>query len=204
MPAAPPGRQPVLELLRADPRFDPAIVAEIETRSAAEAERLRAGYAKRMALLLPALQAATAGLAPAADAAAEAAALEALADHVWVQVRGAQGWQDLDPEAQILGPIAAGEILDPAALPEELRHAVVLRVVLELQDAAGLREERLLEWQGHPPELLERGRRPGAPAAAHGHGRTELRRGRPPGAAGRGAGRRDRLGPRCCRSAGSW
>ena len=155
VPAAPPGRQPVLELLRADPRFDPAIVAEVETKSAAEAERLRAGYAERMALLLPALQAATAGLAPAADAAAEAAALEALADHVWVQVRGAQGWQDLDPEAQVLGPLAAGEILDPAALPEELRHAVVLRVVLELQDAAGLHEERLLEWQGHPPELLE-------------------------------------------------
>lgn len=155
VPAAPPGRQPVLELLRADPRFDPAIVAEIETKSAAEAERLRVGYAQRMALLLPALQAATADLAPAADAAAEAAALEALADHVWVQVRGAQGWQDLDPEAQVLGPLGAAEILDPAALPEALRHAVVLRVVLELQSAAGLREERLLEWQGHPPELLE-------------------------------------------------
>lgn len=156
VPAAPPGRQPVLELLRADPRFDPAIVAEIETKSAVEAERLRAGYAGRMALLLPDLQAATAGLAPAADAAAEATALEALADHVWVQLRGAQGWQDLDPEAQVLGPLAAVEILDPAALPEDLRHAVVLRVVLELQDAAGQREERLLEWQGHPPELLER------------------------------------------------
>ena len=156
VPAAPPGRQPVLELLRADPRFDPAMVADIETQSAAEAERLRAGYAGRMALLLPDLQAATAGLAPAADAAAEASALEALADHVWVQVRGAQGWQDLDPDAEILGPLAAAEILDPAALPEELRHAVTLRVVLELQNAAGLREERLLEWQGHPPELLER------------------------------------------------
>jgi len=139
-----------------EPRLDPAEVRQAAEVSEREQQQARARFDERLALVLPAVRDAVAPYAAGATHAEQAEMLAALADHFWVQLRTGAGWRDLDPEGAALGVVAPGETFELGKLPAELRQSVVLRVVLELQDSKGRREERLVEWQGFTAELLDR------------------------------------------------
>ncbi|MEZ5665953.1 MAG: hypothetical protein R3F55_00650 [Alphaproteobacteria bacterium] len=93
-------------------------------------------------------------------AADRAAAIAALQDHWWVQVRRTggllPGWTDADPSAGTVGHVDAAETLSPTDLPTALQHAVVLRVVVAFWVDGGLREETVLEHRLVPADLLDR------------------------------------------------
>lgn len=144
------------KLFDSEPRLDQAEVRQALETTQQEQERSRRLFDERFALLLPTLGEAVAPFAADADRAAEAEMLATLADHVWVQLRSGSGWRDLDAESGSLGTIVPSETFEPGKVPTELRQSVTLRVVLELQDSSGRREETLLEWQGFPAELIDR------------------------------------------------
>jgi hypothetical protein len=157
VPALPPlTAEQVAGLFEGEARVDPAMVRQAVEATQQEQERAQTLFRDRMGLVLPALREAVVPFAAEAGRAAEAETLAALADHVWVQLRNGTAWSDLDPDGATLGSLVPSETFEPGKVPAELRQSVTLRVVLELQDSNGRREERLLEWQGFPAELIDR------------------------------------------------
>lgn len=157
VPALPAlGDAQVAALFGAEQRLNAAHVQAAVAAAEQERSRARALYDERLAVLLPAMKAATVPLAAEAESDGAAQTLAALADHVWVQLRIGGGWRDLDPDGPALGPLVPSETFAPEALPAALRQSVTLRVVLELQDGTGRREETLLHWEGFPADLIDR------------------------------------------------
>jgi hypothetical protein len=107
-----------------------------------------ADYRERSAVVADAL-AALLGMdaGDAGDGALWDAATAAMADHWWVRLEDGSEWLDLDPllgeEVAEVGPATTPML--PADLPDEVRHAVTLRVVLEREDPDGRTEEVALE-----------------------------------------------------------
>ena len=135
-----------------DPRVPSDLLATAVGEAIDRRVRTEQLLAERTVALLPVLLAASQTAADSADAAARAAALAADSDHYWVQVRAGTGWRDLDPDASLVGALVPAETLDPASLPDALRHSVTLRVILELQDASGRHEEQLLAHTVYPAD----------------------------------------------------
>lgn len=82
-------------------------------------------------------------------------AIDALQDHWWVQVRDGEAWRDLDllgrDGAALVSPI---ETIDPDAVPDALRHQLIVRVVVEQWSAGALTERVALEQPLRPSELV--------------------------------------------------
>lgn len=145
VPAISPPSPEELAVLFDDPRLPRETIAAAIDAVAATELRLARDVPERTAAIVPVLDAAIRDIAADAEARIRANALAALADHFWVQVRRGGTWVDLDPDASVIGPQVAAETFAPAGLPDELRHAVTVRVILELQTTSGRREEALLE-----------------------------------------------------------
>jgi len=74
-------------------------------------------------------------------------ALDAARDHWWVQFEGDGGWSDLDPLlADDVRP-QADATFEPGAIPDDLRHRVIVRVVIERSDEVGREELVPLEYE---------------------------------------------------------
>jgi hypothetical protein len=76
--------------------------------------------------------------------------------HVWVRVRQGTEWVDLDPTLVGSQPgqvIATPSVTDHAALPDDLRHRVELRVTVERIAGSALVEEVILEHLSFADEL---------------------------------------------------
>lgn len=88
------------------------------------------------------------GAFPSGAPAAEGTEPAALRDHVWVQVEMPDGtWLDLDPAAgrDAPGPSLAAPASTAESLPDEIRHAVTLRVVAESLEEGVVVESVVLE-----------------------------------------------------------
>ncbi len=74
-------------------------------------------------------------------------AVDVIADHWWVQASSEGQWTDYDPlfPAGAEARPAAEITVDPAALPEDLRHTATIRVVIERSEDGALVEEIPLE-----------------------------------------------------------
>ena len=105
--------------------------------------------------LTPLLEGAVAGASKDAAERQRRAALDNLTDYYWVQVGVGASWKDVDPDAALLGTLTASETLDPAKLPDSLKHAVTVRVILEIQSTGGAREETVANWSGFPADTGE-------------------------------------------------
>ena len=152
LPRLPPLTRDELIAKFSDPRLPADQVAAAATEVIDRRALTEKLLAERTNALLPSLLAASQSAQETADAEARTAALAAIADHYWVQVRAGAGWRDLDPDASIVRPPTPVDTLDPKDLPDSLRHSVILRVILELQDATGRHEEQLLTHTVHPAD----------------------------------------------------
>jgi hypothetical protein len=152
LPRLPPLTRDELIATFSDPRLPKDQVAAAATEVIDRRALTEKLLAERTNALLPTLLAASQSAEESADADVRTAALVALADHYWVQVRSGAGWRDLDPDASLVGALLPADTLDPKDLPDSLRHSVVLRVVLELQDASGRHEEQLLTHTIYPAD----------------------------------------------------
>ncbi|MEZ5665955.1 MAG: hypothetical protein R3F55_00660 [Alphaproteobacteria bacterium] len=144
--AADPAGRAILatQMTDASADFAQALAADV----AAAQERARADAAtidSRSARLADAVLAALGDVSAGADAGADAEAVAALQDHWWVQVRDGDGWVDADPSAPTVVAPPPHETMAPEALPDELRHAVALRLVVEIWQDGQLHEETILD-----------------------------------------------------------
>jgi hypothetical protein len=110
--------------------------------------RMKAAVAEQVPVLMPLLKESTEAFEASANPALEQLALRQVQDHFWVQVQRGEGWLDFDPDAGQLGALTASETLAPDEMPQALRHAVTVRVVVEIETTSGRREETLVSWTG--------------------------------------------------------
>jgi hypothetical protein len=156
VPVLPPGAEDAMVAMMTEAGVDPALVSEAVAQTAKQKQRSEELREKRFAAVFPALREAVAGHEADGSAAAQAEIVTALQDHFWVQLRTGTAWRDVDPEGDSVGQLTPEETLDVIAAPEALRHSVVLRLVLELQNETGRREETILEWSGYPADIIDR------------------------------------------------
>jgi len=153
VPALAPPPAEALGALLDDPRLDRDLVEAITADILDRRARIDDLVEDRAELLLPPLMEAARPAEAAASAAARDAALAAIRDYYWVQVRSGVAWLDVSPDTAVIAVPAAEDTFAPADLPDTLRHTVRLRVIVELEDAAGRHEETLLTWTGAPADL---------------------------------------------------
>jgi hypothetical protein len=121
-------------------------------------QRMAEQVAERLAEQVPAIAAAVGQ--PTADdmAAAQTAVLEARRDHWWVQWQQDSTWVDLDPtfaEAEPGRALAkASETMQPDQLPDNLRHTVGIRLVVEFWEHGQLSEVPVLTQDLVPAQLF--------------------------------------------------
>jgi hypothetical protein len=156
VPSLPPVSEADTRRLLEAAGVDPSRVEEVVRAMADQYDDLRATIDQRVGALTPAIVDVVTNASTAAASSTEGAAVAALQNHYWVQLRTGQGWRDVDPHADELGAaLTPAETFDPDTVPAGLRHAVTIRVIVELQNDTGRREEKLLEWIGHPDELID-------------------------------------------------
>jgi hypothetical protein len=152
LPRLPPLTRDQIIAQFSDARLPAEQVAAAATEVIDRRARTEKLLAERTDALLPTLLAASQPAQESGDAEARTAALTALADHYWVQMRAGAGWRDLDPDTSFVGALVPTDTLAPKDLPDSLRHSVLLRVILELQDATGRHEEQLLSHTVYPAD----------------------------------------------------
>jgi hypothetical protein len=145
------GREELIALFD-DPRLSPGLAMAAVDEVLRRQRNADAILQQRTDQLLPILQALAAPFASAANSEQEVFASSAFADHFWVQVREGDGWRDFDPAGAVVGDQTATETFSPDAVPNSLRHEVIVRVVLELSYESHRREETLLTWSGYPAD----------------------------------------------------
>lgn len=78
--------------------------------------------------------------------------IDAIADHWWVQREEAGSWVDLDIASP--DPLTADRNLDINAIPADLQHELVIRVIGEQWSAGNLKEVPVLEHTLQPASLI--------------------------------------------------
>jgi hypothetical protein len=126
-----------------------AIIDHVSDRN----QQIETAVAEQSAVLIPLLLEATEEMQAVAATQQRLRDQEALREHYWVQVQRGAIWTDYDPEVSVIGPLTAVETMDIDTMPDTLRHAVTVRVIVEIQSAAGRQEEVLVSWTGSPASL---------------------------------------------------
>ncbi|MDB5328110.1 MAG: hypothetical protein JWM57_3679 [Phycisphaerales bacterium] len=115
--------------------------------SRVEADRLAEDAAARIKSQTPALATAVGTLTP------EAAPAPTVA-HWWVQAKTDDKWDDFDPAAEPGKALTSAEKnLAPDALPDDLKHGVRIKVVVEQWDGGKLNEKTVLDHTLYPADL---------------------------------------------------
>jgi hypothetical protein len=149
---SPPDRAAYLKAAGNDPRLDSAMVAKAIDDTIASNQQFSATVKGLYDRVGPAVQQALGGDAKR-DPQLLAAAAAVSADHFWVQRRIATGWEDLDVDADIVKAPAAAATFATGEVPDDLKHKVTLKLVLETWNAGKLGEATLLERTWLPSEL---------------------------------------------------
>ncbi len=130
----------------------PSVRAALEKQASASAV-LRAEAKRRTESQTDELMKLLGGITEKADRAAGEGKKKALRNHWWVQVKKDGTWADLDPSSPDEAPLTAAlEFFTPDKIPEDLRHRVDIRVIAEVTEKGGPREELLLENSVFPFE----------------------------------------------------
>jgi hypothetical protein len=149
-----PNRDALLKTAGNDSRLDSAMVAQAIDDTIASNRQFSATVKSLYDRVGPAVQQAL-GSDPRRDQQLLAAATAASADHFWVQRRVATGWEGLDVDGEIVKAPVAAATFASAAVPDDLKHKVTIKLVLETWNAGKLGEATLLERSWLPSELAD-------------------------------------------------
>ena len=151
--AAPPDRAALIKQVDIDPRVDRATIEAAANRAFAAEASFNTAVKSLYGQVFPAVQRAL-GDDPRRDQQLAADAAAVLADHFWVQRRIATGWEDMDPDADVVTRMAPSATFAPEQVPDALKHKVTIRLVLETWTAGKLAQTRLLERTWLPADLM--------------------------------------------------
>jgi hypothetical protein len=144
IPAAAPDKAQLLNLIGADPHIDAKMVEQAIDRTLANSQKTELETKQLYDAIVPALMRAV-GNDPTRDAHLAENAAANLREHFWVERQNGSVWEDLDPDADIVGKLAAVATFQPSETPAELKHLVTLRLKIETLKDGKLSESTMLE-----------------------------------------------------------
>jgi hypothetical protein len=149
--------------IAADYQLDEAALRRTFEAQAAARTRQRAALEERLADQTARLSAAVGTPRDSRTPDAFERALGAAADHWWVQILDSGTWRDLDLDGGPTGTALAvpDRTLDPAGVPNDLRHQVTVRVITEQWASGALTERVALQHVLRPADII------GMPVALH-------------------------------------
>jgi hypothetical protein len=139
-----PDKAQLLKLIGADPHIDAKMVEQAIDRTLANSQKGERETKQLYDAVMPAVMRAV-GNDPTQNAHLAESAAASLREHFWVQRQNGALWEDLDPDADIVGKIAAVATFQPSEIPAELKHLVTLRLKIETLKDGKLAESTLLE-----------------------------------------------------------
>lgn len=152
VPFAVPGRARLQELLGSSSLSGPVVDRAVDTTSK-ESEALARTVRELYGRVAPAVESAAGEDAAERDRDLAIDVEESLTDHFWVQRQSGSGWEDLDPDGNAVGALVPSATIEVGEVPDELKHRVTLRIVMERWEAGALVETTLLERTWSPAEL---------------------------------------------------
>jgi hypothetical protein len=144
MPASAPDKAQLLKLIGTDPHIDAKMVEQAIDQTLANSEKSELETKQLYDVVLPAVMRAV-GNDPAQDAHLAESAAASLRDHFWVQRQNGAVWEDLDPDADIVGKLVAAATFQPSETPADSKHRVTLRLKVETLKDGKLSEITVLE-----------------------------------------------------------
>lgn len=151
-PSPAPDKAALLKQVGGDPRLDPKLVEKAVDDTIAGAQKFSAETQTLYGKVLPAVLQAI-GNDPTRDAKLAADADAVLRDHFWVQRQNGAGWDDLDPDADVVAKPVATATFVTSAIPENLKQRVTLRLTVETLKDGKLSETPILQQSWLPPEV---------------------------------------------------
>ena len=148
-------RARLLKLLGNNPQLDASSLERAIDATLKDDERFVTTVRELYGRVLPAIAEAV-GQDTSRDQTIAAEAEATLRDHFWVQRQVASGWEDLDPDAGVVGKITQVTTFMPEGIPGDLKHQVTLRAILETWQAEKLSETSLLERTWTPADLIDK------------------------------------------------
>lgn len=148
----------LLQKVTAQNQIDPAQLRKLITNTTAEQERMKEAVMQRVSEQASFIAAAVGKPKEDIRKKEEAAAIEALQDHWWVQLQQGSGWSDLDPTLLDAEPgrilTKAQETNTPDKLPATLYHEVAIRLLIEQWEQEKLEELPVLAHTLRPSEMF--------------------------------------------------
>ncbi len=151
-PPPPPDKETILKMLGQDPLLDPKLNMQAYDTLIAQTQKNATAANEVYNKVLPAVLQGVGGES-AGDASLAAEAGEVLLDHFWVQLQAGTTWQDLDPDADVVGLPSAAAVLLPSEVPSNLKHRVTLKIILETRTNGKFAETTLLQQSWSPSEV---------------------------------------------------
>lgn len=159
IPALRPSREipdDLLQKVSAQNQIDQAQVRKLITNITAEQDRMKEAVMRRVSEQAAFIAAAVGKPKEDLRKKEEAAAIEAIRDHWWVQWQDGSKWVDLDPTLPDAKPgqtlINVQETIEADKLPANLYHEVEVRVIIEQWRQGGLKEVPVLTHNLRPTE----------------------------------------------------
>lgn len=151
-PPAVPDKAAMLKQIGNDPRLDQTLIEQAVDKTIAGSQQFDAEVKDLYGKVLPAVLQAV-GTDPARDVKLAADADAVLRDHFWVQRQNGGAWDDLDPDADLVGkPVAAATFL-PSETPAELKQRVSVKLSIETLSSGKLSETPILEQSWLPSQV---------------------------------------------------
>jgi hypothetical protein len=145
----------LLKVLGNNPQLDAPSLERAIDATLKDDERFATTVRELYGRVLPAIAEAV-GQDATRDQTIAAEAEATLRDHFWVQRQVASGWEDLDPDAGVVGKITQVTTFVPDGIPGDLKHQVTLRAILETWQAGKFSETSLLERTWTPADLIDK------------------------------------------------
>lgn len=148
----------LLQTIGAQNQIDQGNLRKLVTNVTAEQERLKESVMRRVSEQASVIAAAVGKPKEDLRKKEEAAAVESVRDHWWVQWQDRSAWVDLDPTLPDNAPGQAFSVVkettDRKKLPSNLHHEVRIRVVVEQWEGGSLNEKAVLSHNLRPSEMF--------------------------------------------------
>jgi hypothetical protein len=142
--AAAPDKAQLLKLIGTDPHINAKVVEQAIDQTIANTQKAEVEAKQLYDTVLPAVVRAV-GNDPTQDRHLAESAAASLRDHFWVQRQNGAAWEDLDPDADVVGKPTVVATFQASEMPADLKHLVTLRLKIETLKDGKLTETTVLE-----------------------------------------------------------
>lgn len=149
-------RDELIAALSSDPRVPADVIQSVVEKRLEEAEAQARARDEMRATVEAAVRRGFEPQRTALDQALQERAIDATRDYWWVQIRSGGAWRDLDPSAAAVGSLTVEQTYAPDSLPDDVRHRVTVRVIVEMSGGGERTETALVSRDFKPAEWTDK------------------------------------------------